>query len=78
MRSFRLLLNGSMPSLRMHGYSAPLVRHVEATASTMASTLWLYTWTAEPLYTCLGWDNAGPERDSNRDIPVMLMKRALR
>lgn len=66
------------PAFRGRGYSAPLVRHVEAAAASMASTLWLYTWTAEPLYARLGWDVVGPEHDTNRDIPVVLMKRNLR
>ena len=65
------------PEFRGRGYSAPLVRHVEAAAAPMASTLWLYTWTAEPLYARLGWDVVGAERDTNRDIPVVLMKRDL-
>lgn len=66
------------PEFRGRGYSAPLVRHVEKVAASMASILWLYTWTAEPLYARLGWERVGPERDVNRDIPVVLMKRALR
>jgi hypothetical protein len=40
--------------------------------------LWLYTWTAAPLYARLGWEFVGPERDTDRDIPVVLMKRDLR
>jgi predicted N-acetyltransferase YhbS len=66
------------PEFRGRGYSAPLVRHVETQAATMASTLWLYTWTAEPLYAALGWEFVGSERDGGRDIPVALMKRDLR
>ena len=37
------------PEFRGRGYSAPLVRHVEAAAAPIESTLWLYTWTAAPL-----------------------------
>jgi predicted N-acetyltransferase YhbS len=66
------------PEFRGRGYSAPLVRHVEAAAASMASTLWLYTWTAEPLYAHLGWEFVGPEHDIDRDIPVVLMKRDFR
>lgn len=66
------------PECRGRGYSAPLVRHVEARAAETAGVLWLYTWTAAPLYAKLGWQDAGPERDVERDIPVVLMKRVLR
>jgi predicted N-acetyltransferase YhbS len=66
------------PEFRGRGYSAPLVRHVEAAAASMASILWLYTWSAEPLYARLGWEYVGPEHDTDRDIPVVLMKRDLR
>ncbi|MDB5965807.1 MAG: wecD [Polaromonas sp.] len=63
---------------RGRGYSAPLVKHVEMAAATMSRILWLYTWTAEPLYTRLGWKSVGPERDNDRDIAVVLMNRDLR
>ena len=66
------------PEFRGRGYSVPVVKHVEAVAASSSSTLWLYTWTAEPLYARLGWQRVGPERDTNRDIPVVLMKRDLR
>jgi GNAT superfamily N-acetyltransferase len=66
------------PEFRGRGYSASLVRHVEAVAAPMTSTLWLYTWTAAPLYAGLGWELVGPEHDTDRDIPVVLMKRDLR
>lgn len=66
------------PAFRGRGYSAPLVRHVEAAAATMTDTLWLYTWTAAPLYARLGWEFVGTERDPSRDIEVALMKRVLR
>ncbi len=66
------------PDRRGRGYSTPLIRHVEAAAATLAPTLWLYTWTAEPLYARLGWHRVGPERDPGRDLPVVLMRRTLR
>lgn len=66
------------PEFRGRGYSARLVRHVETAAASTAPTLWLYTWTAAPLYARLGWEFVGPERDTDRDIPVVLMKRDLR
>ena len=66
------------PELRGRGYSAPLIRHVETKATAIAPVLWLYTWTAEPLYTRMGWERVGPERDANRDLAVVLMKRNLR
>jgi predicted N-acetyltransferase YhbS len=65
------------PEFRGRGCSAPLVRHVEAAAAASATVLWLYTWTAEPLYTRLGWERVGLERDSDRNIEVVLMKRDL-
>ncbi len=65
------------PEFRGRGYSTALVRHVEAEAAPMAPTLWPYTWTAELLYARLGWAVVGPEHDTNRDIPVVLMKRDL-
>lgn len=65
-----------LPEFRGRGYSAPLVRHVEAAAA--ASVLWLYTWTAEALYARLGWKRVGLERDGGRNIEVVLMRRDLR
>ncbi len=65
------------PEFRGRGYSAPLIRHVETTAAAMSPILWLYTWTAEPLYARFGWERVGTEHDSNRDIAVVLMKRSL-
>ena len=64
------------PEFRGRGYSARLVRHVEAAAGS--PILWLYTWTAEPLYARLGWERVGLERDTDRNIEVVLMKRDLR
>jgi predicted N-acetyltransferase YhbS len=66
------------PEFRGRGYSPLLVKHVEDCAGAAAvSTLWLYTWTAEPLYARLGWQRVGIERDTDRDIEVVLMKRDL-
>jgi GNAT superfamily N-acetyltransferase len=66
------------PQFRGKGYSTPLVKHVEEAATAAAvKVLWLYTWSAEPLYARLGWERAGLERDADRDIEVVLMKREL-
>jgi GNAT superfamily N-acetyltransferase len=65
------------PQFRGRGYSAPRVKHVEAAAAPLATLLWLYTWTAEPVYARLGWARVGLERDTDRDIEVVLMKRNL-
>lgn len=52
------------PSSRDRGCAAALVRQVEAFASSASvTTLWLYTWTAEPLYARLGWQRVGLEKD---------------
>jgi predicted N-acetyltransferase YhbS len=66
------------PEFRGRGYSAPLVKHVEAAAARSAAVLWLYTWSAEPLYARLGWERVGLECDTDRNIDVVLMKRDLR
>jgi GNAT superfamily N-acetyltransferase len=66
------------PEFRGRGHSALLVKHVEAAAARSAAVLWLYTWTAEPLYRRLGWERVGLERDTDRNIEVVLMKRDLR
>jgi predicted N-acetyltransferase YhbS len=66
------------PEFRGRGYSPPLVKHVEAAAAASAAVLWLYTWTADPLYARLGWERVGLERDTDRNIEVVLMKRDLR
>jgi GNAT superfamily N-acetyltransferase len=63
------------PQSRGRGYSASLIKHVEVAAASSVPFLWLYTWTAEPLYARLGWQRVGLERDSARDIEVVLMKR---
>jgi hypothetical protein len=66
------------PAFRGRRYSAPLVQRVEAAAAQSAAVLWLYTWTAEPVYARLGWERVGLERDTHRDIEVVLMNRNLR
>ena len=66
-----------LPSFRGKGYSAPLVRRVEEAAILSATTLWLYTWSAEPVYAKLGWQRVGTSRDEARGIDVVLMKRNL-
>jgi predicted N-acetyltransferase YhbS len=66
------------PQFRGKGYSALLVRHVEAAAAAAGfPVLWLYTWSAEPVYARLGWERVSLERDSDRNIEVVLMKRDL-
>jgi GNAT superfamily N-acetyltransferase len=64
------------PAFRGRGHATALVRRVEAFA-TAASVriLWLYTWTAEPLYARLGWERVGLEQDSGQE--VVLMRRPL-
>jgi GNAT superfamily N-acetyltransferase len=66
------------PQFRGRRYSARLVKHVEAAAAARVAVLWLYTWTAEPVYAGLGWERVGLERDADRNIEVVLMKRELR
>jgi GNAT superfamily N-acetyltransferase len=66
------------PQFRGRGYSAPLIKHVETVAAMSATVLWLYTWSAELVYARLGWERVGMERDPDRDIEVVLMKRDLR
>jgi predicted N-acetyltransferase YhbS len=66
------------PQFRGRGYSAPLVKHVEEAAAASATVLWLYTWSAERVYDRLGWERVGQERDTDRNIEVVLMKRKLR
>ncbi len=64
------------PAFRGRGYAAALVRRVEAFAmAATVSTMWLYTWTAEPLYARLGWQRVGLE--DNRGREVVLMRRRL-
>jgi GNAT superfamily N-acetyltransferase len=60
------------PAARGRGYATALVRQVEAFAAAAAvPTLWLYTWTAEPLYTRLGWQRVGPETDKGKQVVLM-------
>ena len=66
-----------LPPFRGKGYSAPLVRRVEQAAALTAATLWLYTWSAEPVYAKLGRQRVGPSRDEARGMDVVLMKRNL-
>jgi GNAT superfamily N-acetyltransferase len=66
-----------LPRFRGKGYSALLVRRVEEAAARAATTLWLYTWSAEAVYAKLGWQRVGPSRDEARGIDVVLMKRHL-
>jgi GNAT superfamily N-acetyltransferase len=64
------------PSYRGRGYATALVRHVEAFAlAASVRSLWLYTWTAEPLYASLGWLRVGLETE--RGMEVVLMSRRL-
>ncbi len=66
------------PAFRGRGYATALVRRVEAFAvAASVPVLWLYTWTAEPLYARLGWHRAGLERDQKRGHEVVLMTRRL-
>ena|SRR5258708_4485530 len=64
------------PASRGRGFATALVRQVEAFATAASvPTLWLYTWTAEPLYARLGWQRVGVE--TNRGEEVVLMMRRL-
>ncbi len=66
------------PAFCGRGYATALVRRVEAFASAASvPVLWLYTWTAEPLYARLGWRRAGLEMDQERGREVVLMTRPL-
>jgi GNAT superfamily N-acetyltransferase len=60
------------PAVRSLGYASALVRRVEAfAAANSVSTLWLYTWTAAPLYTRLGWQHVGLETDKGQEVVLM-------
>ncbi len=64
------------PAFRRRGYATALVRRAEEFAMAASlPALWLYTWTAEPLYARLGWHRVGLEQ--NRGSEVVLMKRSL-
>jgi len=61
------------PASRGQGYASALVRQVEAYAlNASVPTLWLYTWTAEPLYTRLGWQRVGLEKNRGQDVVLMV------
>jgi GNAT superfamily N-acetyltransferase len=60
------------PDARGRGYATALVRRVEAFASAASvPVLWLYTWSAEPLYSRLGWQREGLEQDRGREVVLM-------
>ena len=66
------------PAFRGRGHATALVRRVEAfAAAASVPVLWLYTWTAEPLYARLAWRRAGLETDQKRGREVVLMTRRL-
>ena len=66
------------PAFRGRGHATALVRRVEAFAlAASVPVLWLYTWTAEPLYARPGWHRASLERDQKRGREVALMTRRL-
>ena len=63
---------------RGRGHASALVRHVEGFARAAGvDTLWLYTWTAAPLYAGLGWVKVGLEHEIKRNHQVVLMRRDL-
>jgi GNAT superfamily N-acetyltransferase len=60
------------PDWRGRGYATELVRRVETFASAASvPILWLYTWTAEPLYARLGWQRVGLEQDRGQEVVLM-------
>jgi GNAT superfamily N-acetyltransferase len=62
---------------RSRGYATALVRCVEGFArGKSVSTLWLYTWTAEALYSHLGWERVETELNRGEEL-VTLMRRSL-
>jgi hypothetical protein len=67
-----------MAPFRGQRRSRTLVKHLEAVAAAaLVRTLWLYTWTAEPVYARFGWQRVGIEQDTDRDIEIFLMRRDL-
>ena len=61
---------------RGRGYGTAFVRQVETFArEASVTTLWLYTWTAEALYSQLGW-NAWLDLNRGEEV-VTLMRRSL-
>lgn len=66
------------PASRGRGYGTALVRQVETFASAASvPSLWIYTWTVEPLYARLGWRRVGLEAHPKRAHNVVLMMRRL-
>lgn len=60
---------------RGRGYGTALVRHVETFArEASVSTLWLYTWTAEALYSQLGWESVGTELNRREEVVTLMRK----
>lgn len=60
------------PAWRGRGYATALVRRVEAfAAAASVPALWLYTWTAEPLYARLGWRRVGLETNHGEAVVPM-------
>ncbi len=54
------------PEARGRGYAPLLVKAVECAARASGiTTLWLYTWSAAPLYAGLGWTTVGAARDGS-------------
>lgn len=61
------------PQWRGRGYATALVRQVEAFAlAASVPTLWLYTWTAEPLYARLGWHLEGLVHHGGHEAVLMM------
>jgi len=64
------------PRFRGRGYATALVRRVEAFAQAASvPVLWLYTLSAEPLYSRLSWQRVGIEQERGHE--VVLMQRLL-
>jgi GNAT superfamily N-acetyltransferase len=60
------------PEARGRGYASILVKAVECAArASGVTTLWLYTWSAAPLYAGLGWATVGAARDGEYDVVLM-------
>ncbi len=64
------------PAFRGRGHAVRIVRRVEQHAAAVGtSTLWLFTWTAAPLYRRLGWHDFAPI--VTRHGPSLIMRRDL-
>ncbi len=64
------------PAFRGRGHAIRVVRHVEQAAQAAGvATLWLFTWTAAPLYRRLGWHDVAPIE--TRHGPSLIMRRDL-